>query len=717
MTTPSVGQAVPSPQPPQQAAQPPLQPEAATGQGYASAAGTPAPVPTMPSTIETLKAAQVWLLWKSVQRVDKPKPDKIPYYVSGRRRQGVLDGAEDRANLTSYAGAVAAMEAAPGVYAGLAIALGPDGNGGCWQGIDLDAIVGNGLADIADLWTRGSCASLCYVEMSPSGQGLHIIGYGRSFRSLGSNGTGIEAYAGGRFFTFTGVPIVGGAENQLYDLADYVERELASRHTSQPVAVTDMVGRVPVDSKTVSELRDALAFMPSDDRELWVRMGHALKELGQIGLGLWTSWSEKSEKYDPRAAMKAWADFKPRRTGYQSVFAEAARQGWINPASKAAQLSPATIPTVATERKLVGRALGGVQMRSIDWLWTGWIPKGYITLFAGETGAGKSTVLADITSRVTTGAAWPGEYLATPREPSRVLWLGSEDSIEEMTAPRLTACGANLDNVIEIEGVSHEGKRNTFSMQDDLEAVSEWLRFAREEGKPFAMLVIDPVTSYLPGQKLRKVDLNDAGHLRTILEPWLRLAQTHNIAIVCVTHFAKDTTRSMLHRVLGSAAFAQTCRSLCAVIQRPTPRDEEPEPHAKAFVQVKVNLPEHPGGAWKFSTEKVEVGTDPRNGRVITATRPAWEALDGALTPESMMGGTRGPVSQYEATFGMWFSAQFIGHPPGHWLRVDQVKLAAKVDKACTDRWWSEHSGTFMEKQNVQGFWFCRPKQGKGETT
>ena len=37
-------------------------------------------------------------------------------------------------------------------------------------------------------------------------------------------------------------------------------------------------------------------------------------------------------------------------------------------------------------RALVGRTLGTVQMRAIDWLWTGWIPKGYVTLLAGETG-------------------------------------------------------------------------------------------------------------------------------------------------------------------------------------------------------------------------------------------------------------------------------------------------------------------------------------------
>jgi len=368
-------------------------------------------------------------------------------------------------------------------------------------------------------------------------------------------------------------------------------------------------------------------------------------------------------------------------------------------------------------RQLVGRALGSVQPRSIDWLWTGWIPKGYITLLAGETGAGKSTVLADIMARMTTGAAWPGEPTDLRRQPERVLWLGSEDSVEEMLVPRLMASGANLENVVEIQGVIQQGQRNTFSMQDDLEAVSGWLAYARDsDARPFAMLVIDPVTSYLPGQKLRKVDLNDAGHLRTVLEPWLVLAQEHRIAIVCVTHFAKDTSRAMLHRVLGSAAFAQTCRSLLAVVERPTAEDAEPEPHAKAMIQVKVNLPEHPGGAWKFSTVKVEVTTDTATGKPIYATRPEWEELDAALTPQSAVGKARGPVSKYEMPFGMWVKAYFAHRPAEEWLRVDMVKSAALAERVVSESWWEKHSHSFLDKRNDQGFWFCRPKASPFET-
>jgi hypothetical protein len=358
-------------------------------------------------------------------------------------------------------------------------------------------------------------------------------------------------------------------------------------------------------------------------------------------------------------------------------------------------------------RELIARPLTGVQPRAIHWVWRGWIPLGYITLMAGETGAGKSTVLADIMARITTGKPWPGEPADAMRPPGRVLWLGSEDSVEEMLVPRLMACGANQNHIVVLD-VKQQGKMTTFSMQDDLEAVRSGLAIARDAGSPFAMLVIDPVTSYLPGQKLRKVDLNDAGQLRTILEPWLRLAQEYSIAIVCVTHFAKDTTRSMLHRVLGSAAFAQTCRSLIAVIERPETEDYAPGPHEKVMLQVKVNLPEHPGGAWKFSTVKVEVARDTHIP--IHATRPDWQELDSFLTPKSAIGKPRGPKSHFDIPFGIWLKAFFTTYPAGQWLRVDLVKTMAVSQQASSESYWDKHSNEFLEKKNEGGFWFCRPK-------
>lgn len=654
-------------------------------------------------TLAAMASVPRWMLWKEVPNIDPAKkPRKVPHYVNGALR-GVTDTPEDWAQLAAYAIAKAALAQA-GVGWGLAFALGPDGTGWHWQGIDFDDIVDNHLHDLANTVAG-------YVEVSPSGQGAHAIGYGRHFASLGSNQTGIEAYAAGRFFTVTERPIRDGG---IVDLAGYVEQVLEPRHAVAPVQAASgaPVELVQVGAKTVSELRSALTHLRADDRHLWVSVGHALKELGEVGRELWLSWSQTSTQYRPNVDPQKWDGFACDRTGFQSVFKKAQEAGWVNPASSAAQLvEPAAATEQGSKRRLIGRSLGGVQARSIDWLWTGWIPKGYITIFAGESGAGKSTVLADIAARVTTGAPWPGEFGPTPsRAPERVLWLGSEDGIEEMTVPRLMACGANLNNVIEIQGVSQQGNRNTFSMQDDLEAVREWLASAKADGMPFAMLVIDPVTSYLPGQKLKKVDMNDGGQLRTILEPWLVLAQEHGIAVVCVTHFGKDTSRSMLHRVLGSAAFAQTCRSLCTVIEPPTTEDYEPGPFERVLMQVKGNLAEATGGAWKLATERVEVGTDARNGKPIYATRPDWDELDATLTPKSVVGPARGPKSQHSMLFALWVKAKFVNLKPGDWAKVDEVKVSAFSEGVVSESWWNKHSAEYLEKENRAGVWMCRPR-------
>src|SRR5690606_2941751 len=115
---------------------------------------------------------------------------KVPHYASGQKRHGALDTDADRAQLVSYDEARAARDARGQGWM-LGFALGPDETGGCWQGVDLDDVRQNQLADPANEVPG-------YVEFSPSGEGAHAIGYGRAFATLGSNGSGIEAYAAGR---------------------------------------------------------------------------------------------------------------------------------------------------------------------------------------------------------------------------------------------------------------------------------------------------------------------------------------------------------------------------------------------------------------------------------------------------------------------------------------------------------------------------------------
>jgi len=133
--------------------------------------------------------------------------------------------------------AMMALEATTERYAGLGFALGPDGSGNYWQGIDLDGITARPeLAALAEELPG-------YRELSPSGAGVHAWGLGKAFAALGANASGIEAYSAGRYFTVTGSALGGDLE----DLAPFVTGVLVPRHS--PV----QGGPRPVLAETIAD--------------------------------------------------------------------------------------------------------------------------------------------------------------------------------------------------------------------------------------------------------------------------------------------------------------------------------------------------------------------------------------------------------------------------------------------------------------------------------
>ncbi len=269
-------------------------------------------------TMEAMKLARRWLLSNA---------SKVPFYVDGGPRSGTLDSSEDESRLGTFDQAVAAC-ALKGNGWNLGFALGADGTGNVWQGIDLDKIEKMCLSDLANNLPG-------YVELSIGGEGAHAMGYGRPFATLGSNGNGVEAYSSRRYFLITNRPIRDGG---ITCLADYVEKQLAPRHgTARASGMANAAPPTRVSPETITDLRSALTYLRSDDRDLWIKMGMALKELNEDGRGLWLDWSQTSEKFDPLAAARSWDSFRPHSTGYQAVFAEAQRQGWLNPIGNAAR--------------------------------------------------------------------------------------------------------------------------------------------------------------------------------------------------------------------------------------------------------------------------------------------------------------------------------------------------------------------------------------------
>lgn len=275
------------------------------------------------STLQAMKLAPRWLLRKG----------KVPYYAENCSLRSTTDTPEDQKRLVTYAEASRFLaihnETNPGSNYELGFALGPDSSGGHWQGIDLDHVTDKCLLDL-------KVQLLGYVELSPSGEGVHSIGYGDRFETLGSNTSGIEAYAEGRYFTFTGNLLCDGP---LVDLATLVRELLVPRHSSSSQRQRWDVDSDETGSRTaskeatsqeLSDLREALVSLNSDDRHLYVSgVGMALKTLpDDKGKEIWLEWSKRSHKFDSSVAEKDWASFKPTSTHWRYVFTLARKAGW-----------------------------------------------------------------------------------------------------------------------------------------------------------------------------------------------------------------------------------------------------------------------------------------------------------------------------------------------------------------------------------------------------
>lgn len=168
-----------------------------------------------------------------------------------------------------------------------------------------------------------------------------------------------------------------------------------------------------ITSRMIDELRDALTTIPSDDRELWVKLGLALKSLRNgKGLALWMEWSAKSKKFHKADAQRVWGTFRPTNTNHKVVFAEAQRRGWQNPAAH----------KKISAQPLLSRQidLGLSDFEPTEFVLDGFVPVG-VSAIAGAWGAGKTVNLTALFASVAHLA--PAEWGFRPDLRRHVVWI------------------------------------------------------------------------------------------------------------------------------------------------------------------------------------------------------------------------------------------------------------------------------------------------------
>lgn len=224
-------------------------------------------------------------------------------------------------------------------------------------------------------------------------------------------------------------------------------------------------------------------------------------------------------------------------------------------------------------RHIVLTKASDIRIRRVRWIWEGRIAAGTLALLAGREGLGKSTIGYHIAARVTRGQL-PGELEGEPRA---VLVAASEDSWEHTIVPRLIAAGADLDLVYRIEVVTHDHLHMTISLPHDFADLDQ----VADQYKP-ALLIVDPLMSVIDA----RLDTHRDREVRQALEPLVKIADRHGMAVLGLIHHNKSGSTDALQLVMASKAFTAVSRSVHTCIDDP---DDETRTR-KLFATTKNNL-------------------------------------------------------------------------------------------------------------------------------
>ncbi|MCX6118873.1 MAG: AAA family ATPase [Proteobacteria bacterium] len=225
-----------------------------------------------------------------------------------------------------------------------------------------------------------------------------------------------------------------------------------------------------------------------------------------------------------------------------------------------------SIEVIDTDRELKLTSLEHIVEEPIEYIWEPYIPRGNLTIFDGDPGTGKSTLLLALASAISNGVGLSPNHFP---KVGKTLFLSCEDSLPQRVVPGLKAYQANIEQILWYE--------DAFTL--DQEGLLK-LKYTAEKWKP-DLVVIDPIVAYIG----EKVDTNTANKVRGIIGPLAKLARSLNCAILAVRHLNKDSNGgSLLYRGQGSIDFIAAARSGMAFVQNPE------IPNSRILVHHKSNL-------------------------------------------------------------------------------------------------------------------------------
>ena len=213
----------------------------------------------------------------------------------------------------------------------------------------------------------------------------------------------------------------------------------------------------------------------------------------------------------------------------------------------------------------VAYPLSWVEPMRTEWLWRQWLPLGCITVLDGDPGLGKSTLIASLAARITTGRSMPPFVDATEVDPAAVVMLSAEDCPARTIAPRMKLAGADLENVILFEAVRRDDEEPV-TLPCDVKHLETVVIDHKAK-----LVVIDPLTAYLD----ESVNTYKDHDVRRCLRQLHKLAEEQQFALLIVRHLNKAMGMSAKHRGGGSMGIIGAARAGWMVGTDPNDSDSQ----------------------------------------------------------------------------------------------------------------------------------------------
>jgi RecA-family ATPase len=363
--------------------------------------------------------------------------------------------------------------------------------------------------------------------------------------------------------------------DRIYDLEEFPkparEPERPKKEKANAAAGAGMAGGH--DRAEYQRARSALQAVPNEDRDVWLKIGMALKDaFSELGYGLWLDWAQTCSKYDSEDSRRVWESLSNGGTTIATLFWMARTNGWRDvPESTDAGQKPAAEdvpPHAPMVSRCVWTALKTPPKPRI-WHLEHWMPGDDVTGLWSDGGIGKTTLGMQL--GYCTAGNMP--FLGMPVRAGGAFYLTAEEHDDEIDfrnhqiANGIIVPESAIRHPFEVVSrASEDALLCRFSKSGVIEPTPLWKEIIERIGDlKCAYVGIDPSADVFGGNEI------DRAQVRAFVNMLRKPAIEHKCAILLMGHASVDGMKTG-RGYSGSTAWNNSVRARW-YFQRPPSAD------------------------------------------------------------------------------------------------------------------------------------------------